>query len=123
MDKREYVQMCIENGRSGGFKKAENARPFYEKASKKAINLYINNLTLNQKEIAEICGVSQSYVSHCTEGLSKIRKINKSTRKTINQQDILKIIDILHTKHEIELTFLRQVFEDNQDEIENDFKL
>ena len=93
------------------------------KMEKKAINLYINDLTLNQKEIAEICGISQSHVSRCTEGLSKIRKMNKSNRKTINQQQIISIIDVLHKKHQIDLMFLNQVFEDKQDEIESDFKL
>lgn len=123
MDKREYVQMCIENGRKGGFKKAENRRAFLEKASRKAINLYVNDLSLNQIEIAEICGISQSYVSRCTEGLSKIRKANKSTRKTINQEEVLKVISIFHTNQKIEMEFLKQVFEDNQEEIDSDFKL
>ena len=123
MDKKEFVEMCQSNGRLGGLKKAANERSYYAKMEKKAINLYINDLTLNQKEIAEICGISQSHVSRCTEGLSKIRKMNKSNRKTINQQQIISIIDVLHKKHQIDLMFLNQVFEDKQDEIESDFKL
>ena len=123
MDKKEFVEMCQSNGRLGGLKKAANERSYYAKMEKKAINLYINDLTLNQEEIAQICGISQSHVSRCTVGLSKIRKINKSKRKTINQQEILNIINVLHKKHEIDLMFLKQVFEDNQDEIESDFKL
>ena len=123
MDKAEYSAMCSENGRKGGQKKAENRRAFLEKASRKAINLYVNDLTLNQSEIAEICGISQSYVSRCTEGLSKIRKENKSTRKTVNQEEVLRIISIFHTIQKIDMEFLKQVFEDNQEEIDEDFKL
>ncbi|MBS7776920.1 hypothetical protein [Acidovorax sp. CCYZU-2555] len=123
MDRSEYIAMCSDNGRKGGKKKAENRRAFLEKASRKAINLYVNDLTLNQSDIAEICGISQSYVSKCTEGLSKIRKANKSTRKTINQEEVLKVISIFHTNQKIEMEFLKQVFEDNQEEIDSDFKL
>lgn len=109
----DYKSVMSEFGRKGGLAKAEPYKPII----KKVINLYVNHLELNQEEIAEICGVSQSFVSKHTRGLKRLRK-----GKTLDPQT-LNFLEILRKKEMIEMAFLDAVIQDDQEAIEEEFKL
>lgn len=118
----DYSAMCRYYGKFGGKKKHKN----YEKthlltANKKIFNLALNTY-LTQKEIAEATGVSQSYVSNFLNDIN-IKEIKK---ERIRQKDFSKLfetLDVLIKKYIIDTAFLNAVITDDQENIDDDFKL
>lgn len=123
----DYSAMCAYYGRFGGKKKQENYRiKHLIPAHKKIINLALNT-ELTQAEIAEKVGLSQSYISKFIKevnicGMKKARLRNMRNAKDFSIA-IFEELDVLIKKYLIDATFLHAVILDDQDEIEEDYKI
>jgi len=82
----EYSRIMANNGRKGGLAKGIN----YNKKRREVIELYITNIRITNKEIANIVGVSIGFVSKYTKSI-EIRKLKYSNKYTI--KDLLKLND------------------------------
>lgn len=118
----DFKAMCAYYGKFGGRKKQKNYRiGCLLPAHKKILNLALNTY-LTQEQIAEATGVSQSYVSNF------LREVNIKAikRERLRQKDFSKLfetLDVLIKKYLIDTLFLSAVIADDQDNIEEDFKL
>jgi len=81
-----YSLAMANNGRLGGLKKGRN----YDFKRRQAQELYIANISITIKEIAEKLGVSIGFVSDCTKK-QVIKRLRYSQNHTI--QDLLKLND------------------------------
>lgn len=118
----DFKAMCRYYGRFGGKKKQKNYRMAHLlPAHKKILNLALNS-DLNQSQIAEATGVSQSYVSNFLKDVD-IKRIQKERLREKDFSKLFETLDVLVKKYIIDTVFLSAVIADNQDEIEDDFKL
>ncbi len=118
----DYSAMCAYYGRFGGLKKQKNYRMMHLiPAHKKILNLALNT-DLNQSQIAEATGISQGYISKFLKeaGLKRIQRARMNKTDFANLSDV---IDVLFTKYLIDQEFLKHTIADNQDEIDEDFKI
>lgn len=118
----DYSAMCAYYGRFGGLKKQKNYRMMHLiPAHKKIINLALNT-ELTQAQIAEATGISQGYISRFLKdaGLKRIQRARMNKTDFANLSDV---IDVLFTKYLIDQEFLKHTIADNQDEIDEDFKI
>ncbi len=118
----DYSAMCAYYGRFGGLKKQKNYRIMHLiPAHKKIINLALNT-ELTQAQIAEATGISQGYISRFLKdaGLKRIQRARMNKTDFANLSDV---IDVLFTKYLIDQEFLKHTIADNQDEIDEDFKI
>lgn len=118
----DFKAMCAYYGRFGGLKKQKNYRMMHLiPAHKKILNLALNT-ELTQSQIAEATGISQGYISRFLKdaGLKRIQRARMNKTDFANLSDV---IDVLFTKYLIDQEFLKHTIADNQDEIEEDFKL
>lgn len=118
----DYSAMCAYYGRFGGLKKQQNYRMMHLiPAHKKIINLALNT-ELTQAQIAEATGISQGYISRFLKdaGLKRIQRARMNKTDFANLSDV---IDVLFTKYLIDQEFLKHTIADNQDEIDEDFKI
>lgn len=118
----DYSAMCAYYGRFGGLKKQKNYRMMHLiPAHKKIINLALNT-ELTQAQIAEATGISQGYISRFLKdaGLKRIQRARMNKTDFSNLSDV---INILFTKYLIDQEFLKHTIANNQDEIEEDFKI
>ena len=118
----DYSAMCAYYGRFGGLKKQKNYRMMHLiPAHKKILNLALNT-DLNQSQIAEATGISQGYISRFLKdaGLKRIQRARMNKTDFANLSDV---IDVLFTKYLIDQEFLKHTIADNQDEIEEDYKI
>lgn len=81
-----YSLAMANNGRLGGLTKGRN----YDFKRRQAQELYIANISITIKEIAERLGVSVGFVSDCTKK-QIIKRLRYSQSHTI--QDLLKLND------------------------------
>lgn len=81
-----YSLAMASNGRLGGLTKGRN----YDFKRRQAQELYIANISITIKEIAERLGVSVGFVSDCTKK-QIIKRLRYSQSHTI--QDLLKLND------------------------------
>ena len=81
-----YSLAMANNGRLGGLTKGKN----YDFKRRQAQELYIANISITIKEIAERLGVSVGFVSDCTKK-QIIKRLRYSQSHTI--QDLLKLND------------------------------
>lgn len=82
----KYSLTMSKNGRLGGLAKGEA----YKNKKRKAQEIYISNIDITIKEIAEKLGVSVGFVSDCTKQ-QIIKKLRYSQNHNI--QDLLKLND------------------------------
>ena len=118
----DYSAMCAYYGRFGGLKKQKNYRMMHLiPAHKKILNLALNT-DLNQSQIAEATGISQGYISRFLKnaGLKRIQRARMNKTDFANLSDV---INILFTKYLIDQEFLKHTIADNQDEIDEDYKI
>ncbi|WP_428143164.1 sigma factor-like helix-turn-helix DNA-binding protein [Delftia acidovorans] len=118
----DYSAMCAYYGRFGGLKKQKNYRMMHLiPAHKKIINLALNT-ELTQAQIAEATGISQGYISRFLKdaGLKRIQRARMNKTDFANLSDV---IDVLFTKYLIDQEFLKHTIADNQDEIDEDYKI
>lgn len=118
----DYSAMCAYYGRFGGLKKQKNYRMMHLiPAHKKIINLALNT-ELTQAQIAEDTGISQGYISRFLKdaGLKRIQRARMNKTDFANLSDV---IDVLFTKYLIDQEFLKHTIADNQDEIDEDYKI
>ncbi len=118
----DYSAMCAYYGRFGGLKKQKNYRMMHLiPAHKKILNLALNT-DLNQSQIAEATGISQGYISKFLKeaGLKRIQRARMNKTDFANLSDV---IDVLFTKYLIDQEFLKHTIADNQDEIDEDYKI
>ena len=118
----DYSAMCAYYGRFGGLKKQKNYRMMHLiPAHKKILNLALNT-DLNQSQIAEATGISQGYISRFLKdaGLKRIQRARMNKTDFANLSDV---IDVLFTKYLIDQEFLKHTIADNQDEIDEDYKI
>ena len=118
----DYSAMCAYYGRFGGLKKQKNYRMMHLiPAHKKILNLALNT-DLNQSQIAEATGISQGYNSKFLKeaGLKRIQRARMNKTDFANLSDV---IDVLFTKYLIDQEFLKHTIADNQDEIDEDYKI
>ncbi|WKL16835.1 hypothetical protein QYQ99_04700 [Comamonas testosteroni] len=81
-----YSLVMASNGRLGGLAKGRS----YDNKRRQAQELYIANISITIKEIAEKLGVSVGFVSDCTKK-QIIKRLRYSQSHTI--QDLLKLND------------------------------
>lgn len=118
----DYSAMCAYYGRFGGLKKQKNYRMMHLiPAHKKILNLALNT-DLSQSQIAEATGISQGYISRFLKdtGLKRIQRARMNKTDFANLSDV---IDVLFTKYLIDQEFLKHTIADNQDEIDEDYKI
>ncbi len=118
----DFKAMCSYYGRFGGLKKQKNYRIMHLiPAHKKIINLALNT-ELTQAQIAEATGISQGYISRFLKdaGLKRIQRARMNKTDFANLSDV---IDVLFTKYLIDQEFLKHTIADNQDEIDEDYKI
>ena len=118
----DYSAMCAYYGRFGGLKKQKNYRMMHLiPAHKKILNLALNT-DLNQSQIAEATGISQGYISRFLKdaGLKRIQRARMNKTDFANLSDV---IDVLFKKYLIDQEFLKHTIADNQDEIDEDYKI
>ena len=118
----DYSAMCAYYGRFGGLKKQKNYRIMHLiPAHKKIINLALNT-ELTQAQIAEATGISQGYISRFLKdaGLKRIQRARMNKTDFANLSDV---IDVLFKKYLIDQEFLKHTIADNQDEIDEDYKI
>ncbi len=118
----DFKAMCAYYGRFGGLKKQKNYRMMHLiPAHKKILNLALNT-DLNQSQIAEATGISQGYISRFLKdaGLKRIQRARMNKTDFANLSDV---IDVLFTKYLIDQEFLKHTIADNQDEIDEDYKI
>ena len=60
----DYSEIMAENGRKGGFAKAEKYKPLI----REVVRLFVSKPHMTQQEIAKKVGVSQAFVSEHTKG-------------------------------------------------------
>lgn len=118
----DFKAMCAYYGKFGGRKKQKNYRiACLLPAHKKILNLALNT-GLNQSQIAEATGVSQSYVSNFLKEVD-IKRIQKERLRQKDFANLSDVINILFTKYLIDQEFLKHTIADNQDEIDEDYKI
>ena len=112
-------------GSMGGKKKAEN---YVNKKLKyeyeKILNLHLNE-NLKQVEIAEICNVSQSFVCNFLKR-SKVTYLKNNYHKKSQENEkytVKEILDVLVHKYNLDAVIIKNIIEDNQDAISDEFKL
>lgn len=118
----DYSAMCAYYGRFGGLKKQKNYRIMHLiPAHKKILNLALNT-DLSQSQIAEATGISQGYISRFLKdaGLKRIQRARMNKTDFANLSDV---IDVLFKKYLIDQEFLKHTIADNQDEIDEDYKI
>ena len=118
----DYSAMCAYYGRFGGIKKQKNYRMMHLiPAHKKILNLALNT-DLSQSQIAEATGISQGYISRFLKdaGLKRIQRARMNKTDFANLSDV---IDVLFKKYLIDQEFLKHTIADNQDEIDEDYKI
>ena len=118
----DYSAMCAYYGRFGGLKKQKNYRIMHLiPAHKKILNLALNT-ELTQSQIAEATGISQGYISRFLKdaGLKRIQRARMNKTDFANLSDV---IDVLFKKYLIDQEFLKHTIADNQDEIDEDYKI
>lgn len=118
----DYSAMCAYYGRFGGLKKQKNYRMMHLiPAHKKILNLALNT-DLSQSQIAEATGISQGYISRFLKdaGLKRIQRARMNKTDFANLSDV---IDVLFKKYLIDQEFLKHTIADNQDEIDEDYKI
>lgn len=81
-----YSLAMANNGRLGGLAKGRN----YDNKRRKVQELYISNINITQNEIANICGVTQAFVSINTRSQA-LKALKYSKKYTI--QELLKLND------------------------------
>lgn len=114
MENDDFKSVMSSFGQKGGLARGRQYKP----AIAKAINLYINHPELNQEEIAAECNVSQAFVSIHTRGLKKLRK-----GKRIPYEELVQVIDFLRNKDDLDKIILDSILLNDQDALEDDFKL
>ena len=120
-----YSAMMSYFGQMGGKKKAEN---YVNKKLKyeyeKILNLHLNE-NLKQVEIAEICNVSQSFVCNFLKR-SKVTYLKNNYHKKSQENEkytVKEILDVLVLKYHLDAVIIKNIIEDNQDAISDEFKL
>lgn len=118
----DHSAMMAYFGKFGGEKKAFNYRIHHLIPQHKRITNLALNGNLNQTQIAEITGVSQSYVCNFLNAISikQIKNIRYDPKQKI---ELLDLVRALQDKYLLDELFIYNVLENNQDEIEPDFKL
>lgn len=81
-----YGLAMASNGRLGGLAKGRN----YDNKRRKVQELYISNINITQSEIANICGVTQAFVSINTRSQA-LKALKYAKKYTI--QELLKLND------------------------------
>lgn len=118
----DYSAMCAYYGRFGGLKKQNNYRiKHLIPAHKKILNLALNG-DLTQSQIAKKTGISQGYISKFLKEVD-IKGIRKARLKTQDFSNLFETLDVLVKKYLIDTVFLSAVIEDDQDAIEEDYKI
>lgn len=118
----DWIAMCRYYGKFGGRKKQKNYRIAHLlPAHKKILNLALNT-DLKQSQIAEATGVSQSYISNFLKEVN-IKRIQKERLREKDFSKLFETLDVLMKKYLIDTLFLSAVIADDQDNIEEDFKL
>ena len=118
----DFKAMCAYYGKFGGRKKQKNYRiGCLLPAHKKILNLALNT-ELTQAQIAEATGISQGYISRFLKdaGLKRIQRARMNKTDFANLSDV---IDVLFKKYLIDQEFLKHTIADNQDEIDEDYKI
>lgn len=114
LENGRYESIMAGFGQKGGLARGKLYKPIIAKV----INLYINHPELNQEEIATECNVSQAFVSIHTRGLKKLRK-----GKRVPYNELIQIIDFLRNKDELDKRILDSIILNQQDDLEDEYKL
>ena len=118
----DYSAMCAYYGRFGGLKKQQNYRMMHLiPAHKKILNLALNG-DLTQSQIAEKVGLSQSYISNFINEVN-IKAIRKARLKKQDFSNLFETLDVLVKKYLIDTVSLSAVIQDDQDEIDEIYKI
>lgn len=114
LDDDDYRKQMKIFGQTGGLSRGKKYHPVIAKV----VNLYLNYPQLNQQEIANECNISQAFVSIHTRGLKPLRK-----GKRVPTEEVLRVIEILRTKDAVENVILDNIILNNQEELDDFFKL
>lgn len=114
LEDNDYKAQMSNFGRNGGISRGKKYHPTIAKV----VNLYINYPQLNQQEIANMCNISQAFVSIHTRGLKPLRKGNR-----IPTAEVLEIVEILRAKDNIDKALLNQIILNEQEQIDDFFKI
>lgn len=87
-----YSEAMAENGRKGGFAKAEKYKPFI----REVVRLFVTRPRMTQQEIAQRIGVSQAFVSEHTKSpftkLQRYERFIKDIAGGLTDEEVDKIL-------------------------------